>query len=527
MIISSRFICLFQPFNIPLQAKKMANSQVQEQKMTTGLQQTQSITQRQFLLSQLTELPMTQLVDRINTEVNDNPALETDRRDNDYESNDSGDGDFAKEESGSEDFDSARDREDRQSALNDALANLGRDDEELPVYSRGYSYDDYSSRNESADTLSFYDQLHNQFSDVEISDRQRDILEYLIGSLDDDGLLRKRLSDLSDEMAVKLNIDASTMEIAEVLHILQQFDPAGVGARNLQECLLLQIDRRPDSKAKKIMHKIVAEKFDLFANRKWEQIGKSMKLSELQVEALKRELRKLNPRPGSSLGGNFTGGNAQQVTPDFIVDTSEDGIVSFTLNGNEVPVLRLSKSFVDSIRDYENSKGSMSRQVKEALLYTKSKVEAAQMFIDAVKERNQTLKATMSAIIRWQKDFFLDGDETSLRPMRLKDIANATGYDISTISRVCRSKYAQTRWGIFQLRYFFVDSFVTEGGEELSTKNARETLKNIIANEDGQAPLSDDEIKEEMDKRGYPIARRTVSKYREELGIPAARLRKK
>lgn len=505
----------------------MANSQVQEQNLTTGLQQTQSITQRQFLLSRLTELPIAQLVDRINTEANDNPALETERHDDNYDTTPTGSDDYGREDGDGDDFDSEREREERQSALNDALAGLGRDDEDLPVYPNGYSADDYQQRNESADTLSFYDQLHSQFSDVEIDDQQREILEYLIGSLDDDGFLRKSLSDLSDEMALKQNIFASEEDIADVLAILQQFDPAGVGARDLQECLLLQIDRRPDSKAKELMRKIVEKKWDLFTNGNWEQIGKSLKLTELQAEALRKELQKLNPRPGSSLGGSYSVGGAAQVTPDFIVDTSDDGIVTFTLNGSEVPVMRVSQSFADSMKSYENDKKTMSRQVKEALLYTKSKVEAAQMFIDVVKERNQTLRATMSAIIRWQKDFFIDGDEASLRPMRLKDIADMTGYDISTISRVCRSKYAQTRWGIFQLKYFFIDGFTTNKGDELTAKQVKNALKSIVADEDKQSPLSDDEIKDALKEQGFTIARRTVSKYREDLGIPVAKFRKK
>jgi len=506
----------------------MANSQVQEQNLTMGLQQTQSITQRQFLLSRLTELPIAQLIDRINTEANDNPALETERHDDNYDASPTGSEDYGREEGGNDDFDSEREREERQSALDDALAGLGRDDEDLPAYPNGYSADDYQQRNERADTLSFYDQLHNQFSDVEIDDRQREMLEYLIGSLDDDGFLRKNLSDLSDEMALKQNIYASESEIEQVLHILQQFDPAGVGARDLQECLLLQIDRRPDSKAKELMWKIVAKKWELFANGNWEQIGKGLKLSELQAETLRKELRKLNPRPGSSLGGSYTlGGGAAQVTPDFIVDTSDDGIVTFTLGGSEVPVMRVSQSFADSMKSYENDKKTMSRQVKEALLYTKSKVEAAQMFIDVVKERNQTLRATMSAIIRWQKDFFVDGDEASLRPMRLKDIADMTGYDISTISRVCRSKYAQTRWGIFQLKYFFIDGFTTNKGNELTAKQVKNALKSIIDGEDKQSPLSDDAIRDELKSQGFTIARRTVSKYREDLGIPVAKYRKK
>lgn len=499
----------------------MANSQVQEQNLTMGLQQTQSITQRQFLLSQLTELPLAQLVDRINTEANDNPALETERRD-DYDTPDMMD---SSEQDGddNEDFDSARDREDRQSALNEALENMGRDDEDLPVYQGGSA--EYQSKHEEADSISFYDQLRSQFSDVNIDDRQRIILEYLIGSLDDDGLLRKNLGDVSDELALKFNIDASENEIEEVLHLLQQFDPAGVGGRSLQECLLIQIDRRKDSRATQLMRKIIADKFDLFTNRKWDLIAKSLKLSELQAEVLEKELRKLNPRPGSSLGGTFTQGAAPRVTPDFIVETGDDGIVSFSLNGNDVPTMKVSQSFMELMKGYESNKDSMSRQAKEALLYTKAKVDSAQMFIDVVKERNQTLRATMAAIIRWQKAFFLDGDDTSLRPMRLKDIADATGLDVSTISRVCQSKYAQTRWGIFKLKYFFVDGFTTKKGEQLSSNKVRNALRDIVDGEDKRSPLTDDEITEKMKKIGLPIARRTVAKYREELGIPTARLR--
>lgn len=503
----------------------MANNQVQEQNQTLGLQQTQSITQRQYLLSRLTELPLAQLVDRINTEANDNPAIEIERHEESYDYGNT-ENDDADKNDDDLDFDAKREREDRQDALADALANMGRDDDDLPVFSQGgYNSTDNIPGNESADSLSFYDQLHSQFSDVEITEKQRDILEYLIGSLDNDGLLRKNLDDISDELVLKLNINASEREVEDVLHILQQFDPAGVGGRNLQECLLLQIERRPDSKIKMLMHKIVADKFELFSNRKWDQIGKSLKLSELQTEVLEKELRKLNPRPGSSLGGNQSAGGSQQVTPDFIVDTNDDGIISFSLNGNEIPVMKLSQSFVDSMKGYDEKKSHMSRQVKEALLYTKAKVDAAQMFIDVVKERNQTLRATMKAIIRWQKDFFVDGDESSLHPMRLKDIADATGYDLSTISRVSRSKYVQTRWGIFPLKYFFVDGFTASNGDELSAAKISNALKTIVEGEDKQSPLSDEEIREELKKQGIPVARRTVSKYRESLGIPSARLR--
>lgn len=507
----------------------MASSQVQEQHITAGIEQTQTITQRQYLLAQLMELPLAQLADRINTEANDNPAIEIDRRDDGYDGDEAQEDDNPADYTDGDDYESARDRQDRQDAFNDALARMGGDDDELPVYHGGSSSADGDLHPESVATQSFYEQLYSQFADIDIDNRQRTILEYLIGSLDDDGLLRKPLGDIADEMALKLNIDATDGEIERVLGKLQQLDPAGVGGRSLQECLLLQIERRPDSNVKTLMRKVVADKFDLFANRRWEQIARSLKLSDAQADAIERELRKLNPKPGASLGGNGSEGAARQVVPDFIVDTSDDGIVTFTLNSGELPAMRVSQSFVDSMKAYGDGDKSkkVSRQVREAMLYTKAKVEAARTFIDVVRERNRTLRVTMAAIIRWQRDFFIDGDEASLRPMRLKDIADVTGLDLSTISRVSRDKYAQTRWGIFQLKYFFVDNFAADRGEQMATTRVKGALRDIVDGEDKCSPLTDDDLKAEMDRRGFPIARRTVTKYREAMGIPTARLRKK
>jgi RNA polymerase sigma-54 factor len=375
------------------------------------------------------------------------------------------------------------------------------------------------------ESTSFYDQLKEQMGETDMTDRQRYIMEYLIGSLDDDGLLRKELYAISDELAIYHNIDATEHEIAEVLAMLQEFDPAGIGARSLQECLLLQIERRDPSRLKDLMKRVVNSYFEAFTKKHWQKIQASLSLNDEQAAALFRELRKLNPRPGASLG-ETVGRNMQQITPDFIVDTQDDGTVTFTLNNGEVPELKVSQSFADSMKEYQQNKENLSRQTKEALLYIKKKVDAAQGFIEAVKVRRHTLTITMRAIIQLQHQFFVDGDESSLRPMILKDVAEKTGLDLSTVSRVSNSKYALTRWGTFPLRYFFSDAITTENGEELSTRQIKAALRDMVDGEDKQHPMSDDLIKEKLSEMGYPIARRTVAKYREQLGIPIARLRK-
>ena len=501
----------------------MAQSQIQEQRQTQGQKLTQSISHQQLLQATLVELPITQLVDRINTEMNDNPALETDSG---YDLPDAPEyADYQDDQDASDDYSVSAEREERQSALDEALAGIGRDDEDLPVYHGGSNVAEDREEMIYGQSESFYDQLMEQVGESELTDRQRDIMEYLIGSLDDDGLLRKPSDVISDELAIYHNIDATHEEIEHVLKVLQDFDPAGIGARSLQECLLIQISRRDDSKVKTLMQQVIADYFEAFTKKHWDKIQAALSLTDIQAEALFKELRKLNPRPGASMG-ETVGRSIQQITPDFIIDTQDDGTVTFTLNNGEVPELKVSQSFVDSMKEYQDNKEHLSRQTKEALLYIKKKVDAAQGFIEAIKVRRHTLTATMQAIIALQHQFFLDGDEASLRPMILKDVAEKTGLDLSTISRVCNSKYAQTRWGTFPLRHCFSDSYVTESGEELSTRQIKAALRDIIEAENRQKPLSDDAIKEELAKKGYPIARRTVAKYREQLGIPIARLRK-
>ena len=367
--------------------------------------------------------------------------------------------------------------------------------------------------------------LKEQMNMSELSEAEQTIMEYLIGSLDDDGLLRKPLHSICDELAIYHNVDVTEADIEQVLRQLQTFDPAGIGARSLQECLLLQIKRREPSRLRELMARTIEEYFELFTKKHWDRLQQVLQLTDLQAETLIKELRKLNPKPGTAMG-EVVGRSVQQITPDFIIDTQDDGTVTFTLNMGELPELHVSQSFTDTLREYQTNKDHMSRQMKEALLYTKKKVDAAQGFIEAIRVRRHTLTITMRAIIQWQHRFFEDGDEASLRPMILKDIAERTGLDLSTVSRVSNSKYAQTRWGTFPLRYFFSDGYKTADGEELSTRQIKAALRELIDAEDHRKPLSDDALKDQLAAKGYPIARRTVAKYREQLGIPVARLRR-
>lgn len=497
----------------------MAQSIIQTQSQQQSTLQT--LSPQQLLQVKILELPINELEERVKTEMDDNPALEVSAESDDYSANaeneDSGDDE-------EEDFEKSQERDDRQSELDNALSNIGSDDEMPTAYSN-QSEGNTGNDDFTADTVSFFDQLKSQMAEHELSDKQRDIIEYLIGSLDDDGLLRKSVSIINDELAVYHNLYTDDKEIEEVLSILQDFDPAGVGARTLQECLLIQINRRDESRLTMLMREVIEYHFDDFTMKHWKKIQESLKLNDIQSETLMRELRKLNPKPGASLGETVNR-NMQQITPDFIVDTLDDGTITFSLNNGDVPELNISQSFADTLRDYQKNKDSMSRTAKEALLYTKNKVDAAQGFIDAIKKRKQTLYATMKAIIGLQRKFFEEGDEGALRPMILKDVADKTGYDLSTVSRVSNSKFVQTRWGTYPLKFFFNDGYTTDDGKELSTHKIKLELQDIINNEDKRQPLSDDALKDELTRRGLPIARRTVAKYREQLGIPVARLRR-
>ena len=497
----------------------MAQSQIQEQKQEQRLLQT--VSQQQLLQSHLIELPIQQFAERIETEMHDNPALESDSENPDFPDY----SDYQESPETSDDFDAQREREERSEALDAALENIGRDDEDLPVYHGGQSSAEEREEMVYGQSLSFYDELLEQVGEMELSDQERYVLEYLIRSLDDDGFLRTPLENIADELAIYHNIDLSADQLETVLKKLQCLDPPGIGARTLQECLLLQVERKEKSVTTNQMKQILTDFFDEFTKKHWDKITQLMGVDELQAETLFRELRRLNPKPGAAMG-EAMGRSMQQIIPDFIVDTQDDGTVTFSLNNGDVPQLQVSQSFADLLKEYQNNKEGLSRQMKEALLYTKQKVDAAQSFIDAVKVRRRTLTLTMKTIIQLQHRFFEEGDEALLRPMILKDVAERTGLDLSTVSRVSNSKYVQTRWGIFPLKYFFSDGYVTENGEELSTREIKAALRELVDAENKRKPMSDDALSEALKEKGYPIARRTVAKYREQLGIPIARLRK-
>lgn len=503
--------------------------QTQEQK----LQQLQRLSAQQMLQVKMLEMPLNELEDNINAELDDNPALETENPDDALmgegnedrsaldDSDNSNDDEF-----GDDAYEAQSEKEERKDELDQALESIGKDDQ-MP----DYNTDRYNTQNADyeemvyGNTTSFYDKLKEQMDMQILSDKEKQIMEYLIGSLDEDGLLRKDLDSICDELIIYHNIDVSEKEIEHVLHKLQSFDPAGVGGRSLQECLLLQVKRLPKGVLRKTMEEVFEDYFDEFTKKHWDKIKSGLELNETQLETLKDEIRKLNPKPGASLG-ETDGRNMQQINPDFIVDTADDGTITFTLNRGNMPELTVSPSFTDMIETYKRHKDQMSRKDKEALLYAKEKVDKAQGFIEAIRQRRHTLIITMKAIIDIQRQFFLDGDEADLKPMILKDVAERTKLDISTISRVRIEKYVQTKWGVFPLKFFFTDSYTTEDGEELSTRKIKIALQHLIENEDKKKPLSDDAISKVMKEKGFPIARRTVAKYRELLGIPVARLRK-
>lgn len=506
-------------------AQKLIQTQAQK------LQQLQRLSAQQMLQVKLLEMPLTELEDSINAELDDNPALESENPDdmlNENVANDDSPADDEYDNSSDEDaYEAESEKEERKDELDQALESIGKDDQ-MPDYNTDrYNNQDSADYEEMVygDTTSFYDKLKEQMDMQPLSDKEKEVMEYLIGSLDDDGLLRKDLDSICDELAIYHNIDVTEKDIEHVLHILQTFDPAGVGGRSLQECLLLQVKRLPRGVLRKTMEEVFTDYFDEFTKKHWDKIKAVLELNDTQVETLQAEIRKLNPKPGASMG-ETEGRNMQQITPDFIIDTNDDGTITFSLNRGNIPQLTVSPSFTDMIDTYRKHKDKMSRSDKEALLYAKEKVDKAQGFIEAIKQRRHTLIVTMKAIIDIQRQFFLDGDEADLKPMILKDVAERTGLDISTISRVSNVKYAQTKWGTFPLKFFFTDSYTTEDGEEMSTRKIKIALHDIIEKEDKKKPISDDALAKLLKEKGFPIARRTVAKYREQLGIPVARLRK-
>ena len=483
-----------------------------QQIQTQNQQQLQTLAPQQILVVKLLELPTVELEERIRAEILDNPALEEGKENTEQEA---------------DEFSTANEEE---YPYNNEDLSLGdyRTEDDIPDYKlqeHNRSKGETPEEIPFSDEISFYETLREQLNMQKLTVEEEEIAEYLIGSLDDDGLLRKKDSTLIDELAIYRGIYTQASEIERILRIIQDFDPAGIGARSLQECLLLQIKRKPDSPLKQVEQDIIEKCCDDFTRKNKDKIIQKLDINENIYQEAINELTKLNPRPGSSLG-EIIGKNFQQIIPDFIVDTDDNGNITLSLNNQNVPELRLSREFSELLEEHTTNKENQSKESKDAFLFLKQKVDAAQGFISAVKQRQQTLFTTMQAIVDLQKPFFLEGDESLLTTMILKDVAERTQLDISTISRVSNSKYVQTNFGIYPLKFFFSDGFTTEKGEELSAREIKQILKECIEHENQNAPYTDDELTEILKNKGYPIARRTTAKYRQQLNIPIARLRR-
>jgi RNA polymerase sigma-54 factor len=358
-----------------------------------------------------------------------------------------------------------------------------------------------------------------------LNDRESILAEHIIGNIDEDGYLRRDIVSIVDDLEFTQNVKTKEAELIGVLRKIQGLDPPGVGARNLRECLRLQIERKADQRPEIILAgQILRDAFDEFTRKHFDKIARKFGVDEETLKDAIDEILKLNPKPGSSFSNNISQGN-QAIIPDFILEVIDNDL-QLSLNQKNVPELNISRHYTNMLRSYQDNRKSMSRDVKEAVLFVKQKIDSAKWFIDAIRQRQETLMLVMTEILMYQKDYFVEGDETKMRPMILKDIADRTGLDISTISRVSNSKYIQTHFGIYPLKYFFSESMQKDTGEEVSTREIKSILQECIENESKRKPLNDDELTQILNDKGYEIARRTVAKYREQLDIPVARMRK-
>ena len=472
------------------------NSFTQTQKHEQTL--TQTLSPQQLLTVQLLELTTMEIEDRVRSEVMDNPALEVVEND---------------------------DQPDENGAQPDSVSDISSDSDEdysgngeIPVFG-GYSHNaDYAL----GESVSFGDTLLEQLGELRLTTQEMTIGEYLIGSLDEDGLLRKDISEIEDELLIYGNVMTDKEQILAVLELIQGFEPAGIAARSLQESLLLQLDRAGSGKDVALQKRIVTEFYDDFAGKRWEQLADKLGVGKEECRNAIADIVRLNPRPGASLSENI-GFSRQQIIPDFVLDVVDDNVY-VSLNNIHVPELRVCDEYVQML-DEQLAGGSQEQ--KAAAMFLKQKIDAAKGFISAVQQRENTMLATMRAIVEKQKAFFVNGgDEAYLKPMILEDIAKITGFDISTISRVSNSKYVQTPWSVSSLKYFFSDGVVKDDGTEQSVYELFAVIKELVDSEDKSSPLTDQVLQERLVELGYNVARRTVAKYREQLNIPVARLRK-
>ncbi|MCU0363499.1 MAG: RNA polymerase factor sigma-54 [Bacteroidales bacterium] len=474
----------------------------------------QKLSPQQIQMIKLLEVPTLQIEERILKELEENPALEEGQEEDEDIRQDDGE-----EE---EDFE-ASDRDEEEFTLDDYIEdddipeyrlqanNTSRDDEkrsEIP-FSAGYSFQEH---------------LESQLSLRDLNEKQKILGKYILGNIDDDGYLRRELVNIVDDLAFLQNVETSEEELEEVLAVIQDLEPAGVGARTLQECLLLQVEKKSSrTPADDLVHAVLKNYFEEFSKRHYDKIIAKMGIGEDDLKAIIDEVLKLNPKPGGVYSDPFSK-SSQPIIPDFILENTESGF-DLHLNSRNLPELRLSSAYRTMLQEYSRSR-SNKKEMKDAVMFVKQKIDSAKWFIDAIRQRQNTLLLTMNAILEYQKEYFADGDETKLRPMILKDVSEMTGLDISTVSRVANSKFIQTEFGIIPLKFFFSEGLQTDSGEEVSTREIKSILRDCIDNEEKRRPLTDERLTEILQEKGYQIARRTVAKYREQLNIPVARLRK-
>ncbi len=472
----------------------------------------QKLSPQQIQMIKLLEIPTMQLEQRIKRELEENPVLEEGEIE---------DPDVSLQE---EDMDNNEpDKDDEEFSLEDYI-----EDDDIPNYrlsTNNYSEDDKKPDFPIGATSGFQSHLESQLGLRSLSEKQEILAQYILGNMDDDGYLRRKLEAIVDDLAFTQNITATEEELYEILQIIQDFDPPGVGARDLQECLFLQIIRKNQSEpAVALARKIIKNHFAEFTRKHYDKIIKRININEMELKMAIDEILKLNPRPGSSYSDPMQN-TVQHIVPDFILDI-KDGEFVLSLNSQNVPELRISRTYSEMLESYVRQKERRTKEERDTISFVKQKLDSARWFIDAIIQRQNTLMLTMNAIIEYQKDYFAEGDETKLKPMILKNIADKTSLDISTISRVANSKYIQTHFGIFPLKSFFSEGLQRESGEEVSTREIKNILAECITKEDKRKPLTDEKLVSILRVKGYNIARRTVAKYREQLNIPVARLRK-
>jgi len=468
-------------------------------------------------------VPTANLEERLKEELEENPALElSDEGHDDFEE---GKDEFTENAAEEEYSDTELSSEDQYENI-DISDYVHEGDDDIADYKMR---DDNYGDQEEKQTLpykvetSFYEVLEAQLGMLKLNDHESKITEQVIGSIDEDGYLRRETSAIVDDLAFRQNIMTTDEEVESLIKRIQRFDPPGVAARTLQECLLLQLYRqKEEGKEVDIAIQALTKYFDEFTKKHYEKIQRGLNLTDEQLKEVMIQITKLNPKPGGNVGE--VNKAESYVVPDFFIYNNA-GKLELTLNSKNAPELRISEGYRDMLKEYDRG-AKKDRRQKEAVLFIKQKIDAAKWFIDAIKQRQHTLLSTMTAIMNHQYDFFITGDETSLKPMILKDIAERTGLDISTVSRVANSKFVQTEFGTYRLKFFFSESLTTESGEEVSTREVKKILSNLIEGEHKKKPLSDERLTEMLQEKGYNIARRTVAKYREQLNIPVARLRK-